>query len=765
MPNVKRLFIEIGLRLAMSPLKLLRNTLNLVQSSLRATFRTAVVGGFFAALRAGFQTITNLQQGIVRLTGEMAELNLATIKTAAVASRGGDSFAESFYQAASVARELSTQVSFTANNIQAGLFTATQAALSLNESLQVTSTAMALAQANGEAFQRTLNSLIGISRAFQLPTQAIQGMSDVIEAGVLNSKATVGDLFEGLRGAAAVASTAFGSSKKTFIDTTAALMTLNDAGIEGSMAGNRLRAAMLKLMGGTQKSTAAFTKYGVNLFRADAQSQKFLQTLLKGQRAFTDYEDKINELKNSQFELILAGKQNTDEYANIAEQVDAVTSTLDDLEKGLDTVYDQFQLAGGTLKPFSQVLNEISKKAPAEVIGRAFGIRGGEPIIRLLKDIEKFNKFVKILEDVNKESEKGKSILQDVFGRFLESVVIRFERIKNTVIGIFSVIADAAFDAFGTLFDPLQLGFEELLRAVEANRGMFRLLFEGISNIFKPIVANAGLALAQIADQMEEILVPGARATLPIFSFNRETGGFDIAEKTLGGDSTIADKLGLAMESAVSIFVAGLERAMVGLDPLLKALGKPFAEGLSAALFARTELFIKLGALVAGGFFETFKLAMSKYLPQLMSFIQTEFGKILSGITGKLGPFALKLGFKPTETTTPAGAATVRESQNMAFEKLFESGMKTLMSEQDKESNSSFATPYGSFSMNPQNYGINTEALNEAANSADTVANNLNKSAENLSNSMNILVKASENLAQKSSNTSRDKALKDLKVK
>src|SRR3990172_10653101 len=218
MANTKSLLIHIGLNIekALQPLLQLNNLFNLFRSSLVATFRTAVVGGFFAVIRAGFQTISGLQNLIVGLTGSMAELQLSAIRTASVVSEGGAGFSTAFEQASNMARTLSTQVNFTAGQIQEGLFTAAQAGYNLNQALGLTDAALKLAATSGENFQGIMNDMIGLSRAFGIGFSKVGQMADAIAGASQKSKVSVAGLFEGLKNVASVANVTFGESQDTF---------------------------------------------------------------------------------------------------------------------------------------------------------------------------------------------------------------------------------------------------------------------------------------------------------------------------------------------------------------------------------------------------------------------------------------------------------------------------------------------------------------------------------------------------------------------
>lgn len=1126
--------IRIGLQQVAAAVGNLRQRFNLLRSSLRAVFRTATVAGFFAALRSGFGVLSGLQSNITKLIGQFAELNLAAAKTAAVASRGGEGFAAAFEQASNMARETSMQVAFSAGEIQQGLFTAAQAGLGLADSMKVTNSAMQLATVGAEDFQTTLNNLIGITRAFGVEINQIPQFADALTAAMVNSKATLNDLFEGLRNVASVASTAFGESRETFIDSAAALMTLNDAGIEGcfdketevltkagwkywsdvslsdifatvnqqthnleyqkanrlfnyfytgkmyrvknrsidlmvtpdhnmfvkprgskrfeiipakeifgksvkylrsvswigsqrqtitltgfdsknifkpkltidatlfceflgyylsegylnnssrdyrvvlyqnpgeksdkieaclrrlpfsfykrlqkngcnaftiydkrlfnylkplgdcytkyipseilafnstvlsslyralvlgdgdskgsiytssitlrdnlqelalklgyttnysqpisagdtwsicgrkgtckangwkvnfnwtnvqpefyaknyvgehkkrytnspdvfegwvhysdrvycadvpnatlivrrggkvnitgnSKAGIRLRAAMQKLMGGTAQTTAAFTKYGINLFQTNAESQKYLGTLLKGQRAFASYTDKLNELKNAQFELISSGKMFTNQYEQVdkqyrdmvsrgseyirnnleqvqslkqkrdamlasgdayergskgsfqelQEEIDSVGGSLNQLQSGLDDIYNEFTLAGGQLKPFAAILNEIKGKAPTEVIGRAFGIRGGEGIMRVLNNLDKFNRFKQILKEYVQESERGKSITQDIFGKFLDTVLIKWQRMKNSVMAIFGTIADAFFEAMGPVLEPLQMGLEAIFEMVKKNKDVFKQMFQGIADALMPIASQVAVWAAVIAEKFRDIFTPGKSVTFPIFS--AENGQLKSTEKEFSGGT--AQKLGGFVKSLTSLLVEGLRAGLQRLMPFFVELAKVMTDAFAGFMQAKAALWESIGITIAGAMVTGFIQAIIKELPK----IRSAFNDIMEGLgfpeKGKLGKglFSFDVPLRLPE----AGASKIPESDKNAnggmlswLDRLFSGGITESIKpvEQEKKSSSKAFVDFGQGLQE-----VNLDALEKGSKNMKEVFTKVEKSSE-----------------------------------
>jgi len=573
--------------------------LNLLQSSLRAVFRTGIVAGFFAALRVGINIVNNVKSAIMNLGSEFLQLRLKATETAAILSRGGDSFGDSFKSALSLSRDLSTQIGFSAQQIQEGLITAARSGLQLKDSLTLTSSAMQLATANGADFQETINSLIGVTRAFGVEVKDASVFADALSQAVVSSNVSLEALFEGLKNVSSIASTAFGESRDTIVQTTAALMTLNDAGIQGAKAGTKLRAAYQKFMGGTAQTTAVFTKYGVNLFQANAASQRFLGTLMSGQRATAGLEEKLNSLKNRQFELVLANKEGTEEFQKVQDELDSTESKLSNLEKGLDNVYTQFTLAGGKLKPFLSIMAELKQKVPSEVVGAAFGIRGGEAVMRIMKDLEKTQKYERNLKAVMEESEKGTSITRNMYEKFLDTVLVSWARIKNTAMAILGDISDGFFEALKPALSTVQEILGTLYRGVSENKGAFAAIFDGIFAKIRPILNVLHEWAARFEQTLTDVFTPGKTANISTLQFNKAKG-LTTETKEVGGD--ISEKLLEALKSFGNSIVAILKAGLSALEPEIKWLAQVWAESLTSYLQAQGAIFQTLGVQIGAGF-------------------------------------------------------------------------------------------------------------------------------------------------------------------
>lgn len=585
--------------------KSLRGLGNLIRSSFAAVVRTGVVAGFFLALRNGIRTVRNFKRALVDLGKQFAELRLKAAETAGIITGGSLDFGSVFQEAITMSREMSNQIGRSAIEIQEGMVTAARAGLGLADSVRVTGSAMQLAVSNGADFQNTLNDLIASTRAFGVELSEVPQFAEALTQAVRSSLTSLQGLFAGLKRVGAIAATAFGEGEETFLDTAAALQVLNDAGVQGEKAGTRMRSFMTKLVSQTGKVSAAMAKYNVNIFESNSASDKYMDTLIRGSRAMEDTKQKLAALKDEQFRLTIANKQGSKEYEEISESIDTVSEKLSVLQSGTDEVINEFRLAGGKLKPFNSLLNDMARNIPSEVIAKVFGIRGGQAGTILTNNIEKFNKFRTALEEVAEASKEGKSILGDIFANFLETVQIRFMRIKNTALNIFGEIASGFFDAMGPLLEPIQMALDSVFNTISNNKDLFKKVFQGAADELAPIINKVAVFFAGMSDQMLKVFTPFAPITVGEFRATDE-GLKQVDTKKVSGSA--GDKFKALFKSLTQLIIEGLKAGLRGLSEEISFLAQLFAEGFTTIIQGKVALFesigSKMGAAIAGGFFK-----------------------------------------------------------------------------------------------------------------------------------------------------------------
>ncbi len=743
---------------------LIRTHLNLLKSAFRAVFRTAIVAGFFLVLRSIFMTFSGLKNKIVSVTKSMAELNLAGLRTATVMSKGGSATAAMFNVLSKQARLLSTQVSYTAKQIQEGFFTAAIAGYNLADSMKVSISAMRLAELGGMAFGDTINSLIGIVNAFHINLSKLPRIANAISGAFTNSKMTLSDFFTSMKYVSASVVAVFGASTRTFLDTAAALMTMQDAGLDAcyddktdvltydgwknwtevskedkfatvnsdthaieyqratqlikhkyngdlylfqsryvdlavtpnhrmyvrkrgkenfeiiqasdlcmkdkeflvvgknaqsltpytchsdfkshsthfkrnknprkhynedkikyngftycaevpngllivrrngkisvcgnSKAGVYLRGSLLKLQGSTSKVLNTLALYGANIYETTAASQQYFKTILSGQSALGTYYDQLNKLKQVQLDLVIAGKMGSAQYDVVTAKLGAVQQKVTALKSGLGDVFTQFTQAGGKLKPLSEVLDILGRSIPVEVLGKAFGVRGGVGIMVLLNNLAKMKEHRQTLEEVNRKYTEGQEILTSMFGKIMDSYMKKWAMLGNSIMGIFSVIFDALEKPATALIDSLLKGFTQVLKFVERNKSLFRMIFDDMAKGLQPIIDTFSKTLPDLVYKLGRIFSRQDFMT-PIFGVTDKGGVGQVGEAATPGSAKPLEKIGALIQSIGSLVSAYVKVLITELQPVINFFATLFVTVLITQLKAQKDLFVSIGKTIA----------------------------------------------------------------------------------------------------------------------------------------------------------------------
>jgi len=591
---------------AISRITKLSGVLRLLASAFRAIVRTFAVAGAFLAV--GFvigsliRTFNRLRNAIFSSIKQFTQLEFQTQLTAAVIVKEGYGITSTFERISKFARETSTQVMYSMQQIQEGLYTAAIAGYNYQESIQLTSSAMKLSQIAGISFQSTINSLIGVTKAFSFELKKLPQIADVITAAFTHSKMTLQDFFVAVRYAAAAANTAFGSTMETFIDTTSALMTLSNSGLEASKAGVYLRGSIQKLMGATNRAITAFAKYNVNIYDSQGASSKYFGTLVKGQKILAGLYDELDALKKRQFELVLAGRDNSEEYKNLEERLLKLQTRISRMRSGLDRIFESFRLAGGRLKPLHEILKAIGASMPIEVVGRLFGIRGGQAIQILLQHREEFEKNRQVLEKYYEASQQGMSVLGKMFQNVLNTVLVYWQRIKNTVLAIANTIWQVASPYIKDWLKLVLDYFQRIYKWAEANKNLIRGFFRELFSTYKDISKTVLDEFLKLLSQLKDILA--GKKEFPLYSYAFSPEGILKKERIGAKKGGVLEGITVWLQNTFSLLRATLDRFFKDTQEIWRGLGHLIVEGAILELQAKMEFFKSIGKYIAEGFLE-----------------------------------------------------------------------------------------------------------------------------------------------------------------
>jgi len=600
------LYIRIvALLQGMAKFKMFGNELKLLSSTFRAVFRTTAVVAFFMVFRSASQAIHNTIEKVKTLVSESAKLQFTSQQTASIMSQGGAKTAEYFKASIAAARQMSTETMFSAQKIQEGLFRGAMAGFKLRDSIAIVNKTLRMATIAGVDFRNSMSGVIGVTRAFEVGMKELPHIADTMMAAFSNANMTFTDLITAMKYVAPVAVAAFGAAKETFIDTTAALMSLSNSGLNASKSGVYLRGTMLKLMGASNKVTTAFAKYGVNLYEGEGKAKKYMGTMIKGQKAMSGLYDTVTRLKDAQYDLLLSGESGTVEYKKIVKELGDAKKKLTEYGSGINYVQEQFRTAGGRLKPLSSILTEIQTKIPgaASVLTKIFGVRGGAGIATLLTKSKDFEANVKLLSEVWKESEKGKSILKDIFVDILKTALVKWTQIKNTVFSIFNVIAEAGLESMAPVLDTVLGGLKNVLTEIEDKKGVFEEMFKTVVDSYLPEIKE--FFGTELPNLMKKINVFSPEWSAPLYkSVQNKEGKWEATKvEEAVGETPGARFLALG-KSMASYFIASFLSLIRNHKQDFNDIGEWIALGLETVLKKMYGTFILIGGYIAKGAME-----------------------------------------------------------------------------------------------------------------------------------------------------------------
>jgi TP901 family phage tail tape measure protein/lambda family phage tail tape measure protein len=214
----------------------------------RANQTRAAVGGMLTALvtagaaAAAIRTLSTFEQ------------SLATVRAVTGAT------AEQFELLRRKAIELGISTRFTATEAGDALLSLSRAGFSVQEALAAVGGTLTLARAGGLGLAEATDIAASALRGFRLEAEQTGRVVDVLTLAANSANTTVGQLGEGLKFVAPVA-TGLGVSIEA---TNAALGVLSDAGLKASLAGTGLRRVLAELESPTKENRDLLRSLGLS---------------------------------------------------------------------------------------------------------------------------------------------------------------------------------------------------------------------------------------------------------------------------------------------------------------------------------------------------------------------------------------------------------------------------------------------------------------------------------------------------------------------
>lgn len=219
-----------------------------------------------------------------------------------------------------------------------------------------------LAAASSMSLSTAANIVTDEITAFGLKASDAAHFVDVMAYAQANSNTTTEALGEAYK---EVASTA-GKFNISVEDTTSVLMTMANAGVKGSTAGNALNTVLTRLMTNTKDCATELKKYGVSIYDSNGQ-MKSMSSILEG---ITNAFAGLNQEEQANLAKVIAGQNQYTAFLTI------LSGLSDEAKKGGQSFGDytaQLEKCDGTAAKMSVTIQDNLKGKMKELSSAAEG--------------------------------------------------------------------------------------------------------------------------------------------------------------------------------------------------------------------------------------------------------------------------------------------------------------------------------------------------------------------------------------------------------
>jgi hypothetical protein len=554
--------------------------------TMRIAKRVAVVG--LAAITAGF----------VLATREGARFENAMERTFAVMGGRAQLGAQIIHELTETARRLGRETLFSGRQAAEGMQILALAGFSAVEIMQTLPRVIDLAVASAGDLQSVASTVIATMRAFAIDTDQAGRVVDVLTLAFTNANVTLTTLSESLKFSGAIAAAA----GFQFEELTAAIMTLGNAGVQGSMAGTSLRQAINQMLRPSEDAIATMQKLGLQFLDLTGTQEELRDAISEGEKQIGELSDEIRIATRELFKMKREGKADTAEFKELSDALTEMRLDLSDANEVVRQSRNEFRLQGGTLKPLTAIVDQLARSgANAAQVMQIFQIRGGLAATILKAGAGTFKEYVKLLNEVSENTKEWGAVTQRIAETFVETFLGTIQNLMAT----FGEVAIQAFDAFGEALrqqiDSTRLLINEMVQAVKQNE------------LFEAVVENIGRLIEPLRSRFEEF---GQAILEALQNMSREDvdAFFDTMRIKL---SAVKDFMLLVFNIFRKAFAAAKE-AVVGAVEAFSALPKDLQEIVMLALIMSTS-FGRVAILAMGlkRIFELIKIVIEKIEPHI----------------------------------------------------------------------------------------------------------------------------------------------------
>ena len=415
------------------------------------------------------------------------------------------------------ARNLGATTAFSASQAADGMIELARAGLTPAETIAASESALLLAGASASSMTEATSILASTMSQFQLPASESARIADVFSTAMNNSQLSMGSLREAMK-FAGVTGQQFGM---TLEQTTAAVAQFRNLGLEGSLAGNAFKMAMLEATKQSSKKEAALASLGLTFEDINPEIKSF------GEIMTTVGEAGIGATEAA----VIFGARAGIAVAGVSEQFAKGTSTFDELVVKLE------DSAGETATTYETMTDTVSGQTA--IVRSAF--------------------------------EELALVTFDTFGGGL----------KDLLSEIAATIAFVAAD-FSQVSGGLAMTFDQSIRAaieyLKANREAIAVAFRNFAEAAGQVVVMLGRIIPLLDDVGRLIVAVFVANKVRVFvaalvamvntllGAVTATGGVRVALKLLYAELVVMSGGTLALVAAIGTLVVTLGALVMGSD-------------------------------------------------------------------------------------------------------------------------------------------------------------------------------------------------------
>lgn len=416
------------------------------------------IGVGVAAITAVYKSFQLLNDTISSTVKVNADFEQAMQHVKAVSEQNVGFTIAQFKEMEAEARRLGATTRFTAVEAAEGLKFLSMAGLSAKESTQALESTLRLAQAGALDLGRAADIVTNIMTAFNASFEDTGRFVDVLAKAAANANTDVEQLAMGMKFVAPVAS----GLGRSLEETTAAMMTLSNAGIQSAMSGTGLRMLLSTLSNQSGRTVRELEALGLEFDKFDPSRNSLVQTLNELQ--------KVTVLPDGTAQLMKAFTQRSGAAALV---LGRLVDNVEDFEKMLLDAEGAADQMAGTMDDSLAAAVKLAKSAFTELqlqLGK-----GG--ILSALRDIvDGVAQFLVDLRDSGDAGNVGRDIAvglrtaADMFAsvsKALGPVIKAFYALRSA---IFAVVAAIGVMAVGHKFASMQMSIATKKQIAEMGR-------------------------------------------------------------------------------------------------------------------------------------------------------------------------------------------------------------------------------------------------------------------------------------------------------